>query len=827
MNKNYKVILFKGRGRRNLYAIYLKKFIYGGIIIKMIKRKKLLAIIFALCCLFTMNITVFASSINNSGSLTTQVRHVEINAYGGTFSYERCVSDNNWVSESSEVWGSDLEQGVSFKDRTSGFLRAVSNPTRANAEFEGWLEFEAVKSTEHPGYDYALISDTIYTTEEMMNKAIPEYDVVYFAKWKHIPIASYFKTQSVQFLANGGTMDVISYGQASSGQEEWWLGCYEGNSVTMSGVTISDPVYWTTDRAFEGWHVGKMVEKQNDDGGTRIEFEQLPGTGLLTTAEALAYQIPGHTTVFQAQWKGNDSDYYSQVYINGYEREITVEYLNWENNQPVWKEEKWSVIGDYLKENGQSFGSQTADWLRFKAEPTKEGAVLEGWAEFYVIEKTDPSGSVHEEYELVSNKIYTTKEMLEKAIPEYDVAYVAKWSDIPLELYYKSFAEVALTGNGGDFTYDAIDEDGNAMIGIAPTWGYGMIEGQSINDIDLQSNEVHFKALEKPYSKHTGWTFYECEYYEMIEVPVGTSYTVNDSNAVTYYFDTIINEADVKMDRYIVLWYPTLIDQDMTTEELFAYKCTKSYYGVANWKEEEWTFQDTALEENEYTLGAMELVAVPETVKHKFASSEDIKVALADEFKKHFGNPENVTTQELDIEMFVMKNGKLEMLSDEEFHKEQELQGGVEVCIKFDSFSDQITILNAGKYEFAISHMITSEYDGREPGLIEVFKGNSIRIDEQGLWVRLNSLSPVAVTYWEKETSGGVDGIPAPSVKDETSSDKTTTTAESKPVEVHYAAAPITAKVAPTGDASMPMVFVCVMIASAAVMLCMYRKKNN
>ena len=35
------------------------------------------------------------------------------------------------------------------------------------------------------------------------------------------------------------------------------------------------------------------------------------------------------------------------------------------------------------------------------------------------------------------------------------------------------------------------------------------------------------------------------------------------------------------------------------------------------------------------------------------------------------------------------------------------------------------------------------------------------------------------------------------------------------------------AKVAPTGDASMPMVFVCVMIASAAVMLCMYRKKNN
>ena len=171
----------------------------------MIKRKKLLAIIFALCCLFTMNITVFASSINNSGSLTTQVRHVEINAYGGTFSYERCVSDNNWVSESSEVWGSDLEQGVSFKDRTSGFLRAVSNPTRANAEFEGWLEFEAVKSTEHPGYDYALISDTIDTTEEMMNKAVPAYDVVYFAKWKHIPIATYFKTQSVQFLANGGT----------------------------------------------------------------------------------------------------------------------------------------------------------------------------------------------------------------------------------------------------------------------------------------------------------------------------------------------------------------------------------------------------------------------------------------------------------------------------------------------------------------------------------------------------------------------------------------------------------------------------------------------
>lgn len=46
--------------------------------------------------------------------------------------------------------------------------------------------------------------------------------------------------------------------------------------------------------------------------------------------------------------------------------------------------------------------------------------------------------------------------------------------------------------------------------------------------------------------------------------------------------------------------------------------------------------------------------------------------------------------------------------------------------------------------------MITSEYDERKLGSIEIFKDNDIKVTKECIWIRMKSFSSVSVSYWEK-----------------------------------------------------------------------------
>lgn len=771
--------------------------------------KKIITLAFAIACLFTMSITTFAASDPNQGIInpnnpsTTNV-DVMFNGYGGTFSFERNKENNNWLKEQREFYGNELEPGKTFEEQTSTYFRNMSDPVRANATFEGWLEFEKIQNPDK--VEYRLVSNSLYTTADLMQKIVPAYDVVYAAKWNHIPAEHYFKTESVCFNANDGAMTVTVNGNTFNNQSEWWLGCYVGDCAAKSGISISDPVYWNANRQFEGWMVGTWA--QNSEGFN--EFKQFEGTGLLTTAQALEYPVQADmTTMFFAKWAGDDADYYSQVYISGYDIEFAVEISEWENGTQTWSDMFSSSIGDYQKRNGKSFAENAASWLRFKADPVKNGATLEGWAEFKVIQPGDG-----ERYELISNKIYTTQEMLSRPVPDYDVAYVAKWSDIPLELYFKPYVGMALTANGGSFVYDTVDGNNNAITDKAPTWGYGMIQGQAINDIVLPADEVHFKELTRPCYEFTGWTLYECENYDMELVPVGSQYTPAEPVDEYYYFDRIFDENGVEYDRYILLWNVKLISNNMSRADLMKYKCTKNYYAVANWKyvsiSDKFLYWDLETDDGTFVTGIKTLTEVPASLSEKFADLDKLKKELLDTVKSQLNDIANATTKFMDLEVLPSAEHGSTVLPE----------GGVLVRIPFETFSGEINGKNFNKYQFIVGHMIDSDADASKLGTIEIFKDQDITITEEGIWVQMTSFSPVTVSYWEKETSGESPSEPEPAPKEETTTTTTTTTTESKPVEVYYApttTVPATAQVAPTGDSAMVGFYIVLMLMALMV----------
>ena len=159
------------------------------------------------------------------------------------------------------------------------------------------------------------------------------------------PVAQAATAVDVRFNAYSGIFSYERYdGNNNWIQEtqEFYGGRLEsgkvfGEQTSFYFRNMSDPV--RENAQFEGWMVGTWV--QNPDGFS--EFKQFEGTGVLTTAQALAYPVQAdRITMFMEKWTGDDADYYSQVYISGYDAQFTVEMAEWHNGTQTWNEQSTS-----------------------------------------------------------------------------------------------------------------------------------------------------------------------------------------------------------------------------------------------------------------------------------------------------------------------------------------------------------------------------------------------------------------------------------------------------------------------------------------------------
>lgn len=206
-----------------------------------------------------------------------------------------------------------------------------------------------------------------------------------------------------------------------------------------------------------------------------------------------------------------------------------------------------------------------------------ENDAFEGWLEYTVVITTDEDGFETYEYQLVSETLYSTEELLEKKLPDYSVIYTAKWAGMEIEDYYVEMASdsmydgytgvIALSANGGTISVKSdIEYEQQGIV-------FWMLEGTNTLNENFNDENNPF-TIDVTYDGYTltGWTVYACDALE-------TVYGVEDGEEY-YWFGE-----DEDGTIYVTLTNGTLIDDSMSSEDLYDLELEEGcYFAIANWE---------------------------------------------------------------------------------------------------------------------------------------------------------------------------------------------------------------------------------------------------
>ncbi len=228
-------------------------------------------------------------------------------------------------------------------------------------------------------------------------------------------------------------------------------------------------------------------------------------------------------------------------------------------------------------EEGKTLGEllSAADVLSF--EPVLDGGSFEGWMEFEYTATSAKSGH----YSRISgDTLYTTEQLLSEVMPEHDVVYVAKWSEIPMEDYYTSEIKTGDTATAGSFSFSS---NGGQIHFKEPAeeydstyYTYWLELGQTLHDVMGTDTWAQLISVEKEGAVFTGWTIYEGE----------AIYWASES-AEMEGIEEFLYYADGEDKTYIIIKNCSIYGSNVSTEEMCSLDFKdRSYYAVANWEEQ-------------------------------------------------------------------------------------------------------------------------------------------------------------------------------------------------------------------------------------------------
>lgn len=258
-------------------------------------------------------------------------------------------------------------------------------------------------------------------------------------------------------------------------------------------------------------------------------------------------------------------------------------------------------------ENGDESKELETDFIEFEAMPGEmmsevwenngymfqriyaDGEYFEGWMEYKTNKTIDGNGNDTFDYERVSgDKLYTTEEIMAMQVPEYDVAYVAKWKTILADDYDDEFemmyaeeevneedmgdetlsdiAYLILDANGGQMTYGTDD------VYKTEYYTYILEDGKTLKKIMKSEMEDQLRSIEKSGKKFAGWKVYEGAYKDM---PEKKSTDLKKGDECFEIADYV----------YLELGKCKVYGESVSTEELGKINSKgKTYYAVAVWK---------------------------------------------------------------------------------------------------------------------------------------------------------------------------------------------------------------------------------------------------
>lgn len=230
-----------------------------------------------------------------------------------------------------------------------------------------------------------------------------------------------------------------------------------------------------------------------------------------------------------------------------------------------------------LAAEGETIGEALNGCGYLSIEPQCEGDEFEGWLEYTIVTSTDEDGIESTANEFVSEKLYSTEELL-KIVVTGESNYIAKWAGISLEDYFKmdawdggtSTGSFSFSANGG--TMGFYTKDGTEFEN--PVYTYWLDDGQALNDIMGTEAGDALINIENEGKEFAGWTVYEADSVFWNNEPV------EEDDMTSFLYDQ--ENEDTK---YLLLRNATVIREASPTEEICAFTVIgKSYYAVANWK---------------------------------------------------------------------------------------------------------------------------------------------------------------------------------------------------------------------------------------------------
>lgn len=213
--------------------------------------------------------------------------------------------------------------------------------------------------------------------------------------------------------------------------------------------------------------------------------------------------------------------------------------------------------------------------------PMLEDDVFEGWMIFKEEITVDEDGFENFNYERISeDKLYSTNEIFEMSMPNYNLIYVAKWSTIPMEDYYKEDYSTepvmdttyfSFYANGGTMTFSDVENESFEL----ERYDYWLNENESLKDVmngDIINSAI-LKSVQKEGATFSGWTVYEADNLNW------SSDEVIEEGTKNFLYNP--NDEDFK---YMYLENCVLYSENASTEELLEITYNgKHHYAIANW----------------------------------------------------------------------------------------------------------------------------------------------------------------------------------------------------------------------------------------------------
>lgn len=236
----------------------------------------------------------------------------------------------------------------------------------------------------------------------------------------------------------------------------------------------------------------------------------------------------------------------------------------------------WAFLG----KEGETFGDVLTRSEVSSVEPVLEGDTFEGWVLFEEVVTLDEEGFESYSYELRSgDTVYSTEEMMEVAVPGYNVTVVAKWAGISLDTYFTeddymweagvTTGAVTFIANEGMITFQTSAGDTYD----SSVYTYWMEDGTTLNDVMASGEWDTITEVKKEGAEFAGWMVYEADSITW------DSTEINDGSTISLPFD------EYEGFEYIVLENGKEFNASMTTEELCALvNESRCYVAVANWK---------------------------------------------------------------------------------------------------------------------------------------------------------------------------------------------------------------------------------------------------